>query len=197
MAKFCSKCGKPLSPDAKFCDACGAKVDSTVNLSKEPITEIPNAPVSNRRVPDNGIVENFFKRDGRLNRLRYFKRSLVVGLIMMICLMAIFIMDVNALGQLSTFGILVAKAVAIIWQVPIYCLMVRRLQDIDRDEKLAQIYVAISIATVIFTDYNLSAADDQSPIKIILSLVGTVIALYVFFCPGTKGANQYGEDPLA
>lgn len=197
MAKFCSQCGKPLSPDAKFCDGCGAKVDSTVNLSKEPTHEMPNAPVINRRVPDIGIVENFFKRDGRLNRWRYFKRSVVLGFVDLIFLMMIFFTDVNALGELSTFGNAMVKAVVLIFQLPFYCLMVRRLHDIDHSEKLAQLSLAMSIATVFFTDYNINAPANQSLIESIIVLVNGAIGLYVLFRHGTKGANQYGEDPLA
>ena len=188
MAKFCSQCGKPLSPDAKFCDACGAKVDSTVNLS---------TPVINRRVPDIGIVENFFKRDGRLNRWRYFKRSVALGFVDLIFLMMIFFTDVNALGELSTFGNAMVKAVVLIFQLPFYCLMVRRLHDIDHSEKLAQLSLAMSIATVFFTDYNINAPANQSLIESIIVLVNGAIGLYVLFRHGTKGANQYGEDPLA
>ena len=193
MAKFCSQCGRPLSPDAKFCSDCGAKVDSTVNLSTP---EMPNAPVSNRRVPDSGIYENFFKRDGRLNRWRYFKRSVVIGFVDLIILMVIFFTDVNALGQLSTLGNAAVKAVVLIFQLPFYCLMVRRLHDIDHSEKLAQLSLAMSIATVFFTDYSINAAANQSLIESIIVLVNGVIGFYVLFRSGTKGANQYGEDPL-
>ena len=197
MAKFCSQCGKALSPDAKFCDACGAKVDSAVNLSKESTTETPNAPVSNRRVPDSGIVENFFKRDGRLNRWRYFKRFLVLTLVQMIVLIVIFVTMSNMIGELTTRGIVVTNFFYVIWQIPLYCLMVRRLHDIGRDEKLAQICFAINLALVILSpEKNINATVDPSPVELIILLAAGFIGLYIMFCPGTKGANQYGEDPL-
>ncbi len=85
MANFCSKCGEPLSPDAKFCSACGAKVNSPVNLSKTAETtnaltddERGNNPVhGGERVPDKGIYENFLRRH-RLHRrlsLRHSNKS--------------------------------------------------------------------------------------------------------------------------
>jgi len=111
--------------------------------------------------------------------------------------MMIFFTDVNALGQLSTIGNAMVKAVVLIFQLPFYCLMVRRLHDIDHSEKLAQLSLAMSIATVFFTDYNINAPANQSLIESIIVLVNGAIGLYVLFRHGTKGANQYGEDPLA
>lgn len=195
MANFCSKCGEPLSPDAKFCSACGAKVDSPVNLSKEPTPEIPNAPVSNRRVPDKGIYENFLRRDGRLNRWRYFKRIMLIGLVEFLILIVIFVMSTNALGQLSSAGNLAFKFLLAVGQIPLFCLMVRRLHDCGRDEKLAYLSLALNAFTIIVSDYNGALAEPSLFENIVAALAG-VIGLYALFCPGTKGTNQYGEDPL-
>ena len=202
MANFCSKCGKPLSPDAKFCSACGAQVNSPVNLSKTNAAnddERGNNPVpGGGRVPDSGIYENFFKRDGRLNRWRYFKRFAVLAFVEMIILVVIFVATSNMIGELSPRGVVITNAFYIIWQIPLYCLMVRRLHDCGRDEKFAQICFAINTAWVILSpETNINAPAEQSPVEMIILLVAGVIGLYIMFCPGTKGTNQYGEDPLA
>ena len=149
------------------------------------------------RKPDSGLVENFFKRDGRLNRWRYFKRFLVLVLVEMIVITAISVATVNMIGELSPRGLVIMNVFLIIWQVPLYCLMTRRLHDIGRDEKLAQVCFAINAAMVMFfPEYNVNEPIDPSPVEMIISLVAAVIGLYIMFCPGTHGYNQYGDDPL-
>ena len=144
---------------------------------------------------DKGIVENFFRRDGRLNRWRYFKRVMVIGVVMMIITMVIFLKDMNALGLLSPTGDIVFKAVTLAMIVPIFCLMVRRLHDIGHDEKLAYLYVAISVSSAILID-NTTPTGLLIP-QLALGLAGSVISLYCLFRPGTRGYNKYGADPLA
>lgn len=73
--------------------------------------------------------------------------------------------------------------------VPSYCLVVRRLHDMDRDEILAKVYIA-GCATSYFLSCILKY--DFMP----LSVVMVIVALYVLFVPGTRGSNKYGADPL-
>lgn len=149
------------------------------------------------RQPDNGLVENFFKREGRLNRWRYFKRFVVLNLVETIILIVIFLAMSNMIGELTPRGIVVTNVFYIVAQIPLYCLMVRRLHDIGRDEKLAQICFAINTAMVIFLpETNINTPLEPSPVEMIIMLAAGVIGLYIMFCPGTKGDNQYGEDPL-
>lgn len=146
-------------------------------------------------VKDSGIAENFFRRDGRLNRLRYFKRSMLLAFVSFIILFFIIVVDVNALGQLSSFGNGLIKFFSAAVQVPIFCLTVRRLHDMNKDEKLAYVCVAISLSTTLFQG-NDFLVTEPSQLENLLTLVNGIIALYVLFWPGTKGDNQYGADPL-
>ncbi|MCR5834086.1 MAG: DUF805 domain-containing protein [Selenomonadaceae bacterium] len=147
------------------------------------------------RQKDVGIVENFFKREGRLNRLRYFKRLIVVGTIESIILANVLIMGLNALLELSTSALIFFKVTAIAALYPIFCLMVRRLHDMDKDEKFAYVFVAIN--TAIILSYSETAITTEPPIYIsFLNLILAVMSLYLLFCAGTKGDNQYGSDPL-
>ena len=67
MSKFCTNCGKEIDPSVKFCTNCGAKnliySDSSVESysNKSTTKDFP-----------------FFTIQGRLNRLRYFKYSLIL-----------------------------------------------------------------------------------------------------------------------
>ena len=146
-------------------------------------------------VKDSGIAENFFRRDGRLNRLRYFKRSMMIALVSMIVVLGIILMDVNALGHLSSFGNGLIKFFSAAVQIPIFCLMVRRLHDMNKDETLAYVYIAMSLSTIIFQG-NDFLVTEPSQLENVITFVNGILALYILLWPGTKGDNRYGADPL-
>ena len=202
MAKFCSQCGKPLSPDAKFCPECGAKVNSTVNLSKENPTDnstaeryMPTDVPVNRHVPDKGFVENFFRRDGRLNRWRYFKRVILLSVIQTIFMIIIFVLNVNVLGHLTQTGNILFKLVMAAAQVSFFCLMTRRLHDMNKSDKIAYVAVALNSMVIVLSDNT--GLNEPSGAEMILTLISSIIGLCVLLWPGTRGDNQYGADPLA
>lgn len=143
---------------------------------------------------DNGFAENFLRRDGRLNRWRYFKRCLAIGLIECVLITAIFIMTMNALGQLSTMGNILFKGVCLAGFFPYFCLATRRLHDMNKSETLAYVLVGLgAVSTLLLDGANM---DEQSFLQNIVSTVSGVLGLYVLLCPGTHGDNQYGSDPL-
>ena len=146
-------------------------------------------------VKDEGIFENFFRRDGRLNRWRYFKRNLVIFFVAMIILLGIIIVDVNALGHLSSFGNNAVKIFSAAVQVPIFCLMVRRLHDMNKNETLAYVAIGLSLAGTLFQG-NDFLVTEPSTLENLLNVVSGFINLYILLCPGTHGVNQYGADPL-
>lgn len=147
------------------------------------------------RQPDSGFAENFLRRDGRLNRLRYFKRILLLSLVEIVIFIAIFIMNMNALGQLSSMGNITLKFFMAAALIPFFCLMVRRLHDCNRDEKLAYASLALNVLVIITTNY--SVLEEPTLFERVITALSAVIGIYALFCPGTKGDNQYGEDPLA
>ena len=146
------------------------------------------------RQPDKGLYENFLRRDGRLNRWRYFKRTTLVAVVEMVIAIVFFIMDMNALGQLSSSGETVFKLLLAVGQIPFLCLMIRRLHDCDKDEKLAYVSLVLNALIIVVTDYKTLA--EPSSFENAVTIFAGLIGLYVLFCPGTKGDNQYGEDPL-
>ena len=146
----------------------------------------------NTYVEDSGIREMFLKSDGRLNRLRFFKRNLAVGLfnmIAMIILAAIFRVDVND----PSFTFLILSAViSVACLVPYYCLCVRRLHDLNKNNILAVVVTITNFISLFFSG-------DQANVPIILtiaSLVSLCVYVYLFFSDGTHGPNFYGPDPL-
>ena len=141
------------------------------------------------RQPDSGLAENFLKRDGRLNRWRYFKRCFLLGLVEFIIFFAIFAMDTNALGQLSSFGNIALKLVMAVGQIPLFCLITRRLHDCNRDEKLAYAVLALNAIIIILTDYN-NLMKEPSLFENIITALAGVIGIYAMFCPGTTKVQR-------
>ena len=138
---------------------------------------------------DKTIPEIFFKREGRLNRWRYFKRNVVLGIISSFIMVVIELFFGNINENISTTGNVLLFVAMMLILVPSYCLVVRRLHDMDRDELLAKVYIA-GCAASYFLSFVLKY--DFMP----LSVVMVIVALYILFEPGTYGTNKYGADPL-
>ncbi|MBR5913216.1 MAG: DUF805 domain-containing protein [Selenomonadaceae bacterium] len=138
---------------------------------------------------DKTIPEIFFKREGRLNRWRYFKRNVVLGIISSFIMVVIELFFGNINENISTTGNVLLFVAMMLILVPSYCLVVRRLHDMDRDELLAKVYIA-GCAASYFLSFVLKY--DFMP----LSVVMVIVALYILFVPGTYGTNKYGADPL-
>ena len=142
------------------------------------------------------MQEMFFQSSGRLNRLRYFKRSFALGIVEGILCIAVAIVFGNEWGMLTKTGETITMAIYIAFLVPYYFLMVRRLHDIDKDEKLAYFCVAISLIYVLIGGTN-PDFDNLSGQDMVILLINGCVNLYILFAPGTRGDNQYGPDPLA
>lgn len=177
MAKFCSKCGAELHDGETFCESCGEKIVVRGNRYEE----------------DREIIDILLKTTGRLNRLRYLKRISAVVFIEMIILCLAFMLFATPWGELTALGNVVATVILIGGQVIYYCLSVRRLHDLDNNETLAYILLALGVISV------LSNSDpfDMSGFEILACCVEVLGSLYLLFAPGTHGDNKYGPDPLA
>ena len=108
--------------------------------------------------------------NGRLNRMRYFLRSLALGLgsgvvAFIGALFAILAMDLDKAS---------AQLVAYVFCVPVFVLSwfnsVKRAHDLDKSGWM-----------VLLT---------------IVPIVNIIFGLYLLFAKGTEGPNQYGEDML-
>ena len=144
-------------------------------------------------IEDTTMQEMFLKTTGRLNRLRYFKRIMVITLISLVINCFIVMIFSDAWGNPTSLGDKLTSIVGIITLIPGYCLDVRRLQDLDQNDLLAKISFVLGVIT------SLISIDDiysLSKSEIIVCLSCTVIGLYMLFVPGTKGENKYGPDPL-
>ena len=208
MSMFCKNYGFELSEPAKFCPSCGQKIDNYPSTEESPPTlantAVSGANISNDNftsqednvsIPDKVIVQTFLKGTSRLNRLRYFKRMLVIGLVNYILIQVI----LNSINPLTLIAYLeYIPIIQIILMSPTiiigYNLVLRRSHDIGHGDGLDKCYVAIPIIGCITSllDFMLYAT-----ISIGLGLISIVMGLYLLFNRGEKGPNKYGPNPLS
>ena len=149
----------------------------------------------------------FFSFHGRLNRKRYFWRSVTIfGLILAgIVGAVIFFGMVEAMGEgmeflmiPATIGLMALWLGAVISGIS---LQIRRMQDLGWAPGAVYGYVAASIAWA-FIDPLLAAGAEADPsgvwgsLQIAGGLFFLIIGLILWFKKGTTGPNAYGPDPL-
>lgn len=142
---------------------------------------------------DKTLEEMFLKTTGRLNRLRYFKRSVLLILITLLVSLPFAVVFSDSMGNLTAEGDIIAAVINLVMLFPSYCLDVRRLHDMDKDDTLAKINFVLGVA-IIFSGNG--DPFELSTLEVIVSLLITVILIYMLFVPGTNGENKYGPDPL-
>ena len=183
--KFCTKCGATLSDEAVFCDKCGNRA------LNEPASPMIAMDSSMSYVPDETIQDMFFKLNGRLNRMRYFKRYMVYIFTLTILIMILSnIFDDELITLISTASFYIS-----------YCLDVRRLQDLNKDATLARIILVFAIiSNLVGLSADEYATDSELMgvlgLQTLLWLPILPIQLYLLFAEGTCGVNRYGADPL-
>ena len=172
-SKFCPHCGAPLEDNATFCGSCGQQLQSA--MSADVNQQSPMQSAGSRRVKDEGFRENFFKTEGRLNRLRYFKRVLVIDI--SIAILSAILEGIAGVGSSVEYLVTVINIIA--------------------QQVLALSLVLYGVST--FIESTGEAYDASSPwfISLIaMSLLWCVYNVYFLFAEGNKGSNSYGPDPL-
>ena len=144
-------------------------------------------PAPGMYVPDQGFKEMFLKTSGRMNRKRFFKRILLLAVVFMV--VASVLMGIMGMRTYMRYYWLVGLILGIPGLIFTYCLYVRRLQDLNKDNKLAIVTAVIQIITI-------AGMQHLGALSSILGFVNFIIALYLLVKDGTHGPNQYGPDPL-
>ena len=149
-------------------------------------------------VEEDSFAEMFLKTHGRLNRWRYFKRVLVLGIAMTMLLTLGYKLLGYEYGQVSTSATICNAIITLIFIVPKYCLNVRRLQDMNRGKTLAVVY-AILTAVMGFMDFNVLELYQQDLLSyaiLLMAFFSLALSLYMLIAPGTRGKNRYGASPI-
>ena len=148
---------------------------------------------------DRTIKEIFFRTSGRINRWRYFTRRVIISVLTKIFLFAGYKVLGYEYGNVTTAAGIYNGVISMIFLVPIFCLTVRRLQDMNKGRLLAFAYVAINIfmafSDMTFTDFKYMQSATS---YLVLTAVtfSMMLDMYFMISPGTYGKNQYGANPL-
>ena len=139
------------------------------------------------------IKEKFFSTTGRIGRMTFFKRSVVLALIEVLLMTivgfsaALWTFNSPDTDLITTAAMFIVGLLAIF---PIYCLNVKRLHDLGKDETLAKIFAGLGIAGLAF---NFSESTLAQAIIIISSIISLGFTIYLLFTRGEIKANQYGD----
>lgn len=144
-------------------------------------------------VEETTISEMFFKLHGRLNRLRYFKRKIVLGVLVYVLIYLGYRVLGYEYGQENFHASAYNTIVSLLFVVPNYCLNVRRLQDMNKGKFLAVIY-AIITSVMAFLDFT--GINYMLYFSLILVTAVFFIGGYMLISPGTNGNNRFGASPV-
>ncbi len=124
MAKFCSQCGTPIIDGTRFCSQCGAPVEENSAAQTVNSPALSYDKTENRSPVSGGLKGSFFTATGRLNRMAYLIRSLVLLIPNGI---AFALME----GE-STEAIVVGALLSVATSVAGIMLSIRRCHDINK-----------------------------------------------------------------
>jgi uncharacterized membrane protein YhaH (DUF805 family) len=191
MENYCTQCGSKLAPGSRFCSNCGAPVTGEREASFDALSQsngTKDGRVDFSRFPSykvgtgKTLREKYFSTKGRLNRKRYFLRSLALaGMTFLICVAIFMIMfclvfqmadNHVSLPQLLFTSVipLIGMLLFAVPQVSSIMLAIRRSHDLGKSGE----YVLWSF----------------------IPLAGLYFAFHLVFVKGTTGPNEYGPDPL-
>ena len=188
---------KPQTVQDIFANAKSAapqprKIPPTYNTPPQPNYNFSQDEVYRE---DTTIMKTFFSTSGRLNRLRYFKRTMFIGImgtILMFCVIGYGVSSRNTESATVLVGMLMLPC----W-VSSYCLNVRRLKDIGKifdDSELSDSSIQLMAGSLFIIDF-ISMFLSGSALIAAYSII-FVCGVYILFKPGMVGSNKFGPDPL-
>ena len=133
-----------------------------------------------------------FSFSGRLSRLRYFLLSVLTAALAGAAT-AVLMVGIFAHGaRVSESALIACAAILVVVSIIGLSLTVRRLHDLD----LAGWWVlAIWLAPSAVEGVLYQLADSPKLASGLSGALTLAIALWLWFMPGTRGANRFGPDP--
>ncbi len=209
MAKYCVSCGAQIPDEAEFCSECGARQPKFRRNSQSGQTASANTPPSgqtepfqqfnqqqqatannaNGYIPEKTIQEKFLSQEGRLDKSRFFKRTILLNVIEFGLIFLYGALFADDFGDLSKGMEILFHILQAVFLYPEYCLAVRRMKDFstgksgDIEFLWAKVLVVLD-AIYIFSESNL--------------VLAAYLACYFYLVSkkGITGPNPYGPDPL-
>ena len=221
MANFCPHCGATLSGNSNFCASCGANLNSAQQNFQNPPQNFQQQSQQNFQQQistlklEGKLKENFLKREGRINRLNFFKNFLIMfGVALAIELVTLplgLFAEVISSSVLKTIHEIFIKAESVLITIILpYGVIVRRSHDLptdnlfakflaNDDEFVARIMTGLMIAAQLLGIINRFFKEISNPVlilAILFDIAYLVFWLYLVFKKGATGANQFGAEPV-
>ena len=176
LDKFCSNCGARLNEGANFCSSCGRSLKSVSNSS-------------------GWLYETFLRREGRLNRWSYFKRTLLATLIEVLTIMAMaVVLAILVPNEVSkNDGLIATMLLLAIISLNFYLtygLIIRRCHDLKEDSLLHTFIskddtsVAKFIIVGSVVSFILDVFEFNEIMVNLVDIVIGVVSIYLIFAPG-------------
>lgn len=240
-AKFCSGCGKFISDGVEKSvtentdesttestrQKIGKKLDEKLDKLGENISNNYWNPKDHfeegDHVKDQGFLEHFFKKDGRLNRKPFILRLITIEITRFIVMaLAFYFLSDNYSNTTDSVSYLLVL-IAGIFIYSNYCINVRRQQDIlssvvtvqktsnnkeekddNEEEKDDRFFLSKLIAFVDGMSTLLALSNHRptgyaaiyAEFEPLIIIAIAIAQLYLVFKKGIDGPNQYGPNPL-
>ena len=205
--RYCTQCGALLGKGMQFCGNCGAPVieQAPSAVGPEPGAMsygqlqprgfvgnkyFPRSPVFQWSTPNDAsfktaFKDNYFNFTGRLNRWPYIARNILLSSIVSFI-----------------FGILFIPAQILFWPI----LFGLGYHDVGAGLifvglcGLALLVIGIFFMLCYISLYVKRCHDlghsGWMVLLMLIPLINFCLILYLFFAKGTRGPNEYGEDPI-
>lgn len=157
-----------------------------------------NEIIKNEMVSDNETLkEKFFSTKGRIGRMTFFRRSILLMLVELIVLFVVgFAAIISTVGADATASppawFDIATSVIMFGALlPQYCLNSKRLHDVGKDDTLAKIFLGVS-ALVSVVNLGFPAIAESMPFMAIGGIAVAGFYMYLLFMKGEEMPNEYG-----
>lgn len=204
MSNYCSDCGQALASGAGFCAGCGAAVVPRLSDEASRTQQQGSYPPRPAYDPAHGYQSSYtartahdvsglawmiepFRRyadfNGRSRRMEYWMFALLNLVVYIVCFGLIVAgmpwgdMNANPDAEPTAAAIVGIVLIAIWWLgsfIPSLAVRVRRLHDSDKSGWLVLLFILLFF---------------------LFSIIGWIVEAVFMLLEGTRGPNQYGEDP--
>lgn len=142
------------------------------------------------------FFEKFLTTNGRIGRMTYLKRNLML---MLMVLLATFVIEMSFFAH-TLFGATLPAWTNAIYPcmmlalcIPDYCLNTKRLHDLGKDSTVAKIFLGLGILANVYYIAFPATIDTISPFMMIYSVLSLGFLAYLLFMRGDENTNEYGE----
>lgn len=134
--------------------------------------------------------QKFFTTEGRIDRMTYLNRNLIL---MLMAFVTFFVIGIfGFITNLSPAEINVLEnIIMILILIPSFFLDVKRLHDLGKDSTLAKIFLGISLFSIAY-NWAFPVLTEITPINIVANIASLGFMFYLLFARGEDVANQYG-----